>query len=71
MLHHVATVLGGYLDSGEPALVPLTKRDMADGRIALFILPREKDFNQIKTVLEHVPILDSAIRIPEEADKGK
>ncbi|MBO0600220.1 YIEGIA family protein [Sporosarcina sp. E16_3] len=71
MLHHVATVLGSYLDSGEPALVPLTKRDMADGRIALFFLPREKDFHQIKAVLEKVPILDSAIRMPEEADKGK
>ena len=71
MLHHVATVLGSYLDSGEPALVPLTKRDMADGRIALFFLPREKDFQQIKTVLGKVPVLDSAIRMPEEADKGK
>src|SRR5690606_34471771 len=57
MLHHVATVLGAFLDSGEPALVPLSKRDMADGRIALFILPREKDFQQIKTVLDHVPVL--------------
>lgn len=71
MLHHVATVLGAFLDSGEPALVPLSKRDMADGRIALFILPREKDFQQIKTVLDHVPVLDSAIRLPREADKGK
>ena len=71
MLHHVATVLGSYLDSGEPALIPLTKRDMEDGRIALFFLPREKDFRQIKAVLEKVPVLDSAIRMPEEADKGK
>ncbi len=71
MLHHVATVLGSYLDSGEPALVPLTKRDMEDGRIALFFLPREKDFHQIKAVLDKVPVLDSAIRMPEEADKGK
>ena len=71
MLHHVANVLGSFLDSGEPALIPLTKRDMEDGRIALFILPREKDFKQIKTVLEHVPVLDSAIRLPRQADKGK
>lgn len=70
MLHHVATVLGSYLDSGEPALIPLTKRDMEDGRIALFFLPREKDFYQIKAVLDKVPILDSAIRMPEEFDKG-
>lgn len=71
MLHQVATVLGSFLDSGEPALVPLAKRDLEDGRIALFIMPREKDFHQIKTVIEHVPILDSAVRMPRKADKGK
>lgn len=71
MLHHVANVLGVYLDSGEPDFVPLSKRDMEDGRVALFIMPREKDFHQIKTVLENVPVLDSAIRLPSEADKGK
>lgn len=71
MLHHIATVLGSFLDSGEPALLPLAKRDLEDGRIALFVMPREKDFKQIKTVLEHVPVLDSAIRMPREADKGK
>lgn len=71
MLHHIANVLGAYLDSGEPDLVPLSKRDMADGRVALFFLPKEKDFQQIQKVLEHVPILDSAMRLPSEADKGK
>lgn len=71
MLHHVSNVLGVFRDSGEPALVPLAKRDMADGRIALLLLPQERDPSQIKTVLQHVPILDSAIRLPSEADKGK
>jgi uncharacterized protein len=71
MLHHIANVLGSYLDSGEPDFIPLSKRDMEDGRIALFFLPREKDFNQIKEVLKHVPVLDSAIRLPRQSDKGK
>ncbi|MBB6444545.1 YIEGIA family protein [Bacillus benzoevorans] len=71
MLHHIANVLGSYLDSGEPDLIPLSKRDMEDGRIALFFLPREKDFKQIKEVLKHVPVLDSAIRLPRQSDKGK
>lgn len=71
ILHQVATVLGSYLDSGEPAFVPLAKRDLEDGRIALFIMPREKDFYQIQTVIEHVPVLDSAVRMPRKADKGK
>ena len=71
MLHHIANILGAYLDTGEPDLIPLTKRDMADGRVALFFLPKEKNFDQIKEVLKHVPILDSAMRLPSKTDKGK
>lgn len=71
MLHHIANVLGAYLDTGEPDLVPLSKRNMEDGRVALFFLPKEKDFYQIKQVLKHVPVLDNAVRMPREADKGK
>lgn len=71
MLHQVANVLGAHLDEGEPDFIPLSKRDMTDGRIALFLMPQEKDFQQIKTVLKNVPILDSAIRLPSEANTGK
>lgn len=71
MLHHVANILGIYLDSGEPAIVPLTKRKLEDGRIGLFLMPQEREFSQVKRVLENVPILDSAIRLPKEADTGK
>lgn len=71
MLHQVANVLGAYLDEGEPDIIPLTKRKMEDGRLGLFLMPEERDFKQIKTVLEQVPVLDSAIRLPNEANKGK
>ncbi|GIN21160.1 YIEGIA family protein [Siminovitchia fordii] len=71
MLHHVANILGAYLDTGEPDIVPLSKRNMVDGRVALFFMPQEKEFHQIKSVLEHVPVLDSAIRLPSEGDRGK
>lgn len=69
MLHHVSNVLGVYRDSGEPDLVPLAKRDKDDGRIALLLLPQVNDFNRIKGVLKHVPILDSAMRLPTKAFK--
>ena len=71
MLHHLANVLGSFLDSGEPDLIPFSKRNKEDGRVALFFLPREKDFKQIKEVLKHVPILDSAIPLSRQPDKGK
>jgi len=71
MLHHAANILGSFLDTGEPDLIPLSKRNMKDGRVALFFLPRVKDFKRIKETLEHVPILDSAIRLPSKMDKDK
>ncbi len=67
LLHDVSNILGVYRDSGEPALVPLAKRDMKDGRIGLFLLPQVKDIERIKLVLGHVPILESAVRLPKES----
>lgn len=69
MLHHVANILGSYLDTGEADLIPLTKRDMTDGRIALFMLPHDKDYIKVEKVLEKVPILDSAMRLPSKIIK--
>lgn len=71
MLHQVANVLGVFLDEGEPDIVPLSKRKLEDGRLGLFLMPEEREFKQIKAVLEQVPVLDSAIRLPNEANKGK
>lgn len=71
MLHHIADILGFYLDSGEPDLIPLSKRDMSDGRVALFFLPLEMDFTQVREVLKRVPVLDSAIRLPSQAKKSR
>ncbi|MEF3301831.1 YIEGIA family protein [Paenibacillus sp. GYB003] len=74
MLHDLATILGVYRDSGEPALVPMGKLDMNDGRLALFVLPQERDPEKAKQVLLRVPLLESAVRMPSEAavrpDKG-
>ncbi len=42
ILHDVSTALGVYRDSGTPALVPLAKRDLDDGRVGVFVLPQEK-----------------------------
>ena len=42
ILHDVSTAMGVYRDSGTPALVPLAKRDLDDGRVAIFVLPTGK-----------------------------
>lgn len=40
ILHDVSVALGIYRDSGTPALVPLAKRDLEDGRVGIFVLPQ-------------------------------
>lgn len=67
LLHDVSNILGVFRDSGEPALVPLAKRDMNDGRIGLLLFPQELDIAKVKTVLAHVPVLESAVRLPMES----
>lgn len=66
ILHDVSTAMGVYRDSGTPALVPLAKRDLDDGRVAVFVLPQEKDIQRAIEVIGAVPTLENAIRMPNE-----
>lgn len=71
ILYDMATILGVYRDDGEPALIPMAKLDMKDGRLAVFILPQEMDADKGKQVILRVPILESAVRMPTEASVNK
>ncbi|RSD26486.1 YIEGIA family protein [Mesobacillus subterraneus] len=66
VLHDLSTALGVYRDSGTPALVPLAKRDLDDGRVGIFVLPQERDIERAITVIGDVPTLENAIRMPSE-----
>lgn len=66
ILHDVSTALGVYRDSGTPALVPLAKRDLDDGRIGVFVLPQERDVEKAIEIIGKVPTLENAIRMPSE-----
>ena len=69
ILHDLAISLGVYRDSGTPALVPLIKRDLDDGRIGVFILPQNKNVDLAMKVISQVPTLENAIRMPTETKK--
>lgn len=71
ILHDVSVSLGVYRDSGTPALVPLIKRDLDDGRIGVFILPQDKDIEKAKNTIGQVPTLENAIRMPSESKAHK
>ncbi|WP_449620209.1 YIEGIA family protein [Robertmurraya sp. Marseille-Q9965] len=64
ILHDVTTALGVYRDSGTPALVPLAKRDLDDGRVGVFVLPQERDEKRAIEIIGKVPILENAVRLP-------
>ncbi|BAC13755.1 hypothetical conserved protein [Oceanobacillus iheyensis HTE831] len=67
ILHDVSVSLGVFRDSGTPALTPLIKRDLDDGRLGVFILPLIKDAEKAKKVIGAVPVLESAVRMPSES----
>lgn len=71
ILHDVSVALGVFRDSGTPALVPLAKRDLDDGRIGVFVLPQEKDIEKAIAVIGQTPVLENAIRMPTESKANK
>ncbi|MDQ0232946.1 YIEGIA family protein [Metabacillus malikii] len=71
ILHDVSTALGVVRDSGEPALVPLAKRDLDDGRLGVFVLPQERNVDKAIRVIGETPTLENAIRMPTEAKANK
>ncbi|MED3551233.1 YIEGIA family protein [Cytobacillus praedii] len=71
ILHDVSTALGVYRDSGTPALVPLAKRDLNDGRVGVFVLPQEKNIAKALKIIGAVPTLENAIRMPTERNASE
>lgn len=67
ILHNLSIIMGVYRDSGEPSLVPLSKRDLNSGRLGVFFLPQIMDMKMAIEVVELVPILENAIRLPTES----
>ncbi|TGB04518.1 YIEGIA family protein [Halobacillus salinus] len=66
ILHDVSVSMGVFRDSGTPALVPLIKRDLNDGRIGVFILPQLQDPARAKEIISAVPVLENAIQMPSK-----
>ncbi|WP_068671994.1 YIEGIA family protein [Oceanobacillus sp. Castelsardo] len=67
ILHDVSIALGVFRDSGTPALTPLIKRDLDDGRLGVFVLPQVRDVDKAIEIIGQVPVLESAIRMPSES----
>ncbi|WP_018133206.1 YIEGIA family protein [Effusibacillus pohliae] len=71
IIHDVSTILGIYRDSGTPSFVPLSKRDLATGRLAFFLLPLERDMETAKFIISRSPVLENSIRKPLKSEAMK
>lgn len=67
ILHDLSVGLGMYQDADTPSLVPLTRRDLDDGRVAIYFIPQIHDMDRALKVVSKVPILENAIRLPSES----
>jgi uncharacterized membrane protein YbaN (DUF454 family) len=68
ILHDLAVGLGIYRDAGNPSLVPLTRRNIDDGRVAVFCLPQIKDAHKGKEIISLVPVLENSVRVPSQSE---
>ncbi|MBO8170678.1 MAG: YIEGIA domain-containing protein [Bacillaceae bacterium] len=71
ILHDVSTILGVYRDTGEPSLVPLSKRSLDDGRLGVFLIPQNRNPRKAMEIIRHVPVLEGAIRMPSESEANE
>jgi hypothetical protein len=45
----------------------MTRLNMDDGRLGVFLLPQDRDPAKAKKAAERVPVLESAVRLPKES----
>lgn len=71
IVHDLAVGLGIYRDEDKPSLVPLTRRDLSDGRLGIFFIPQIRNMKHATHIISQVPLLENAVRIPSESDALK
>ncbi len=71
MLHDAAVVLGVRLDRDNPEFSPQAARDLETGKVAIYMMPMEKDQEALIQVLERTPVLESARGTSLRAKAGR
>lgn len=71
ILHDVAALVGSKLETGEPDFTPLMRKNVDTGKLALFIVPNEKDVECIIEAIYRTPVLESATQKPLSSDIGR
>jgi hypothetical protein len=69
--HDAAALMGIYKDVDTPEFTPIVRRDLDTGRLALIIVPLEKDIKYLIEAVKKVPVLESAVSTPLKSYLGR
>ncbi len=69
--HDAATQLGIYRDVDTAEFTPMLRRDLDTGRVAMIILPLERDMECLITAVKNVPVLESSAARPLKSKAGR
>ncbi|MGI6328288.1 MAG: YIEGIA family protein [Dethiobacteria bacterium] len=69
--HDAASLMGIYKDVDTPEFTPIVRRDLDTGRLALIIVPLEKDIKYLLEAVKKVPVLESAVSTPLKSYLGR
>lgn len=69
--HTAAIILGTKKDVDTPEFTPLVRKDPDTGKVALYIVPAEKDLEALIAAVNRTPVLESARLRPSKAKAGR
>lgn len=59
IIHDVVSILGSKVDMNEPQLMPLARKNVDKGYLAMFVLANEPDLQYLMEIIKRVPVLES------------
>ncbi len=60
IIHDVVSILGSKVELSEPELMPLARKHIDKGYLALFIVANEPDIESLIEIIKRVPVLETA-----------
>jgi len=60
IIHDVVSILGTKVDINETELIPMARKQVDEGYLALFVVANEPDIEMLIEIVKRVPVLESA-----------
>ena len=69
--HTAASIVGCKIEVDVPDFTPLVRKDVDTGKMALYIVPNEKDIKALVEAVNRTPVLETSKRSPLRSKAGK